>query len=667
MLRAASRVFFSFPQYGMMFSTGSGEYKGPKAPKKWVEMKKAKKRARKLLERKDRGSRPLALPPEINAKNLSSAMGVRTLDILKLMIRLGERPWSAEQPMKKDVVELICEELYFEPVWEKTTSDVDVLPVGKPKDLSGFPRRPLVVTIMGHVDHGKTTLLDKIRGTDVASGEAGGITQHVSIFQTKLKNSGEMMTFMDTPGHAAFARIRERGTNITDIACLVVAADDGVQDQTREAIDYIKKKNVPYFVVVTKIDKNGADAEAVYMQLLKEEVPLEKYGGTVASVEVSAKTGKGMDVLEDTILMQQELLDPRADVSPTQSEAVVIESEVNRYTGATCTVLVQWGKLRVGDSFVAGTSFGRIKSLATPSGRPLKEALPSFPVILGGCKSSDPPNPGDMLITVEDEKLARKIAENRAFVADKGLMNAEEDKYEEEEEDEDNEEDGQDGDDEQEGAPAGKKSLNVILKADVEGSVQALKGSLEGLPQDAVKMRFVRAGLGELSVADIELAKDSDAVLICFNVGVPAKAKKLAESLEVQIVESNIIYSILDHAKERIEELVDPVRVMHVVGEAEVLQCFPLRRGSSQVVVGGSRVRSGTIKSSDAVRVVRQGQTLFEGPIEELRKEKAVVKEVKTNMECGILVEGFDGFKPGDIIQSLQSKMEKKKLFDEKT
>ncbi len=279
-------------------------------------------------------------------------MGIRTIDILKLMIRLGERPWSAEQPINKDLVELICDELYFDPVWEKTTSDVDVLPVVRPKDKSGLVRRPLVVTIMGHVDHGKTTLLDTLRGTNVAAGEAGGITQRVSIFQAKV--SDQVVTFMDTPGHAAFASIRERGTNVTDVACLVIAADDGLQDQTREAIEYIKKRKVPYFVVITKMDKNGADAEAVYMELLKHDIQLEKYGGEVVSVEVSAKTGKGMKELEDAILMQQEALEPSADKDSKQAEAVVIESEVNRYTGVTCVTLVQWGTLRIGDPFVAG-------------------------------------------------------------------------------------------------------------------------------------------------------------------------------------------------------------------------------------------------------------------------------------------------------------------------
>jgi translation initiation factor IF-2 len=279
-------------------------------------------------------------------------MGIRTIDILKLMIRLGERPWSAEQPINKDLVELICDELYFDPVWEKTTSDVDVLPVVRPKDRSGLVRRPLVVTIMGHVDHGKTTLLDTLRGTNVAAGEAGGITQRVSIFQAKV--SDQVVTFMDTPGHAAFASIRERGTNVTDVACLVIAADDGLQDQTREAIEYIKKRKVPFFVVITKMDKNGADAEAVYMELLKHDIQLEKYGGEVVSVEVSAKTGKGMKELEDAILMQQEALEPSADKDSKQAEAVVIESEVNRYTGVTCVTLVQWGTLRIGDPFVAG-------------------------------------------------------------------------------------------------------------------------------------------------------------------------------------------------------------------------------------------------------------------------------------------------------------------------
>jgi translation initiation factor IF-2 len=228
-------------------------FRGPKAPKRWVEVKKAKKRARKLLDRKDRGVKQLFMPPDVTPKSLSSAMGVRTLDILKLMLRLGERPWSSEEPINKDVAELICNELYFEAVWERPASDVNVEPLVRPADRSKLPRRPLVVTVMGHVDHGKTTLLDTLRGTNVAAGEAGGITQRVSIFQARLKSSGQVVTFMDTPGHAAFASIRERGTNVTDLACLVVAADDGPQEQTIEAIEYIKKRKVPCLVVISKV------------------------------------------------------------------------------------------------------------------------------------------------------------------------------------------------------------------------------------------------------------------------------------------------------------------------------------------------------------------------------------------------------------------------------
>ena len=588
-------------------------------------------------------------------------MGIRTLDILKLMIRLGERPWSAEQPINRDVVELICGELYFEPVWEKTTSDVDVERAVRPKDYSSLPRRPLVVTIMGHVDHGKTTLLDALRGTNVAAGEAGGITQKVSIFQSKLKSSGQLVTFMDTPGHAAFAAIRERGTDITDVACLVVAADDGVQDQTLEAIEYLRKSETPFFVAVTKVDKNGADAEAVYMQLLQEDVQLERFGGDVGAVEVSARSGAGLENFEDSVMMMQETVDPRSDFEAAQAEAAVIETSVNRYTGLTVTALVQWGTLRVGDALVAGTAHGRVKSMASPAGQTFREATPGTPVVITGL--SGMPSPGDVAIVVADDRLARKIAENRAFMADKRGTR-------------DGEADGEaaidgassanvDGDGEgvlgdQEGISG--KVLNILIKADVEGTVEALRGSLEGLPQSQVALRFVRCALGEVSAADVELAASANAMLVAFNVRVAGPVRKLANTRELELLESDIIYSVLDRAKGLIENLLDPQLVTSVVGQAEVLQCFPLRVAGSTVMAAGMRVQDGHIRVGDSVRVLRNNTQLFEGRIKELKVEKKNAKEVVKNMECGVRLEGFDEFKPGDVVHSIQSKMQKPKI-----
>ncbi len=392
------------------------------------------------------------------------------------------------------------------------------------------------------------------------------------------------------------------------------------------------------------------------MELLKHDIQLEKYGGEVPSVELSAKTGKGMDVLEDTIMMQQEMIDPRSDVKSAQAEAVVIESETNRYTGVTCMAMVQWGTLRVGDAFVSGLAHGRIKSLTTPAGESVREAPPSTPVVVVGCKEQ-PPSPGDLFITVEDEKLARRIAENRAFNASK----AERPAAEEEEEDDE-------GDEAEEGAEEGEdkgeeKALNLIIKADLEGSVEALEGALAGLEQSEVALQFVRSGVGEVTPADVELAQDAEALIVAFNVAVPSRVRKLAESHEIEIVESQIIYAVLDRCKAVIEDMLDPVPVTTVSGEAEVLQCFPVLVGGQPCVVGGSRMRAGTIKGSDRVRVVRNRATVFEGELADLRREKASAKEVHKNMECGIRLEGFNDFRPGDKIEALTVKMEKRKLW----
>jgi translation initiation factor IF-2 len=493
------------------------------------------------------------------------------------------------------------------------------------------PRAP-VVTIMGHVDHGKTKLLDAIRETDVVAGEFGGITQHIGAYQA---HAGDReITFIDTPGHEAFTAMRARGAGVTDIVVLVVAADDGVMPQTVEALDHAKAANVPIVVAVNKIDKDEADPNRVRTQMVERGVVPSEWGGDFEFVDVSAKTGKGLDTLLETILVVADLEELKGD--PTgRARGTVLEAHLDRGRGPVATVLVQKGTLSVGDALIAGTAYCRIRAMQDENGRAADSAGPSKPVQILGW--SHVPSAGDDFREVEDEREARHIAEEReSRTRQAELVTARRTTLD---------------DLMRRTGRTEVAELNLIVKADVQGSVQALEDSLLKLPQDEVRVNIVRAGAGGITENDVTLAMASEAIIVGFNVRPSAGARELAEAEGVEIRTYKVIYDAIDDIKARLSGLLKPEEREQILGEAEVRQTF---RVPKLGVIAGSYVRSGTIPRNASVRLVRDGVIVYEGRIASLRRFKDDVGEVREGFECGIGLENFQDLKEGDLIEAFR-------------
>jgi len=493
------------------------------------------------------------------------------------------------------------------------------------------PRAP-VVTIMGHVDHGKTKLLDAIRETDVVAGEFGGITQHIGAYQV---HAGDReITFIDTPGHEAFTAMRARGAGVTDIVVLVVAADDGVMPQTVEALDHAKAANVPIVVAVNKIDKDEADPNRVRTQMVERGVVPSEWGGDFEFVDVSAKSGKGLDTLLETILVVADLEELKGD--PTgRARGTVLEAHLDRGRGPVATVLVQKGTLSVGDALIAGTAYCRIRAMQDENGRAADSAGPSKPVQILGW--SHVPSAGDDFREVEDEREARHIAEEReSRTRQAELVTARRTTLD---------------DLMRRTGRAEVVELNLIVKADVQGSVQALEDSLLKLPQDEVRVNIVRAGAGGITENDVTLAMASEAIIVGFNVRPSAGARELAEAEGVEIRTYKVIYDAIDDIKARLSGLLKPEEREQILGEAEVRQTF---RVPKLGVIAGSYVRSGTIPRNASVRLVRDGVIVYEGRIASLRRFKDDVGEVREGFECGIGLENFQDLKEGDLIEAFR-------------
>ena len=492
--------------------------------------------------------------------------------------------------------------------------------------------RAPVVTIMGHVDHGKTKLLDAIRETDVVAGEFGGITQHIGAYQA---HAGDReITFIDTPGHEAFTAMRARGAGVTDIVVLVVAADDGVMPQTVEALDHAKAANVPIVVAVNKIDKDEADPNRVRTQMVERGVVPSEWGGDFEFVDVSAKTGKGLDTLLETILVVADLEELKGD--PTgRARGTVLEAHLDRGRGPVATVLVQKGTLSVGDALIAGTAYCRIRAMQDENGRAAESAGPSKPVQILGW--SHVPSAGDDFREVEDEREARHIAEEReSRTRQAELVTARRTTLD---------------DLMRRTGRAEVAELNLIVKADVQGSVQALEDSLLKLPQDEVRVNIVRAGAGGITENDVTLAMASEAIIVGFNVRPSAGARELAEAEGVEIRTYKVIYDAIDDIKARLSGLLKPEEREQILGEAEVRQTF---RVPKLGVIAGSYVRSGTIPRNASVRLVRDGVIVYEGRIASLRRFKDDVGEVREGFECGIGLENFQDLKEGDLIEAFR-------------
>ncbi len=491
-------------------------------------------------------------------------------------------------------------------------------------------KRPAVVTIMGHVDHGKTTLLDTIRKTDVVSGEAGGITQAISAYQ--VNHNGELITFIDTPGHAAFTEMRARGASITDIVIIIVAADDGVMPQTKEAIDHAKAAGVPILVAINKIDKPGANQEKVLSELAEYGLTPEAWGGDTICTPISAKTGEGVDKLLENILLVAELEEYKANPK-RYAIGSVVEATLDKHVGAKVTVLVQNGTLRLGDPIVVGTSFGKIRTLKNDKGEEITEALPSQPVEITGI--NEIPSAGDKFMAFETEKQARSIGEARR----------------EEEKIKKNTKSNVSLEDLFSKIQDGIKEINVIIKADVNGSAEAVKNSLEKIEVEGVKVKVIRSTVGAITESDIVLANASNAIIIGFNIRPNNSIKDYAKEQGVEIRLYDIIYKAVEDMENAMKGLLDPTYEEKVTGSAEVRQLFKF---SKVGVIAGSYILDGVVKSNSKARVIRDSKVIYDGEIGSLQREKDSVKEVKKGLECGITITNFNDIKVGDVIEAYE-------------
>ena len=513
--------------------------------------------------------------------------------------------------------EVIVDETKFEE-FEITDSEEDLV------------KRPPVVTIMGHVDHGKTTLLDTIRKSSVAEGEAGGITQAISAYQVKIND--DIITFIDTPGHAAFTEMRARGAAITDIVIIIVAADDGVMPQTKEAIDHAKAAGVPILVAINKIDKPGVNIEKVMSELSENGLTPDSWGGDTIVTNISAKTGEGVDKLLENILLVAEMEEYKANPSRYASGSVV-ESRLDKQVGPVVTLLVQNGTLRLGDPIVVGTSFGKVRTLKNDLGEEILEAKPSQPVEITGLNET--PSAGDKFMAFESEKQARAIGEKRKTEEHlkqnaKGSVSLEDifAKIQE-----------------------GVKEINVIIKADVNGSAEAVKNSLEKLDVEGVKVKVIRSTVGAITESDIVLANASNALIIGFNIRPNNQIKDYAKEQGVEIRLYDIIYKAVEDMEAAMRGLLDPEYEEKILGSAEVRQLFKFSKVGT---IAGSYVLDGIIKSNSKVRVIRDSAVIYDGEINSIQREKDTVKEVKKGLECGITITNFNDIKVGDIIEAYE-------------
>ncbi len=583
--------------------------------------------------------REVALPELITVADLADRMAEKTGDVVKKLFTMGMVATS-NQVIDADTAELIISE-FGHTAKRVSHSDVEsVLTDEEDSSLPKLPRAP-VVTIMGHVDHGKTSLLDAIRTTQVVAGEHGGITQHIGASRIQTPN-GKFITFLDTPGHEAFTEMRSRGANITDIVVLVVAADDGVKEQTVEAISHAKAAKVPIIVAVNKIDKPGADPERVKHELLSHEIVAEDLGGDVMFIPVSAKQKLNLDKLEEAILLQAEVLDLKAAYEGA-SAGVVIESRVDPAQGVVVSLLVQRGTLDIGDLIVVGTSFGRVRKMSDDNGKNIKIASPSIPVEILGLNQA--PNAGEKFFEVKEEKHAREIIlyRERKEREEKSLKNSARSL----------------NDIFRESGKGRIKNLNVLIKADVHGSVEAIVGTINKLSNDEVAIKVVHQGVGGITESDISLAAVSGAIIIGFNVRSNNAAKEIAKAKNVDIRYYSIIYNIVDDLKLLLSGMLDPSKNEEYLGQAEIRQVFKI---SSSGKIAGAFVTDGLIRRSAKIRLLRDNVVIHDGILKTLKRFKEDAKEVKSGFECGFSIENYEDIKEGDSIECYEVVEQKRSL-----
>src|SRR5690625_2369177 len=550
-------------------------------------------------------------------------------EIIKKLMLLGVMA-TKNQDLDKDAIELICDDYGVTVEKEIILEDTDFEKYLEQDDEKDLVERPAVVTIMGHVDHGKTTLLDSIRDTKITAGEAGGITQHIGAYQ--VEHDGKKVTFLDTPGHEAFTSMRSRGAQITDIAILVVAADDGVMPQTVEAINHAKAAEVPIVVAVNKIDKETANPDRVMQELTEYELIPEDWGGSTIFVPISAIKGEGIDDLLEMILLVDEVEELKANPNKV-AFGTVIDAQLDRGRGAVASLLVQDGTLYTGDTLVVGNTFGRVRAMVSDEGSRIEQAKPSTPVEITGLNGV--PQAGDQFLVFKDEKKARQIGESRQqqhIVETRGSQAriSLDDLFEQIKQGE-------------------MKDLNVIIKADVQGSAEALAASLRKIEVETVNINIIHIGVGAIKESDVILASASNAIVIGFNVRPDVNAQKAAENEQVDVRLHRVIYKAIEEMEAAMKGLLDPEYEEKVIGRAEVREIFKVSKIGT---IAGSYVVDGKITRNSSVRVIREGVVLFEGELDALKRFKDDVREVEKNYECGITIKDFNNIKVGDRIEA---------------
>lgn len=587
-----------------------------------------KPKPRKTSERRTQ-SRALVLPETMTVQYLAEVLNQNPIDVIKQLMRNGIMA-SMNQVIDYKVATLVSTALGIRTSMAEapTAAKGPATKKAATEDDADLVTRPPVITVLGHVDHGKTSLLDSIRNTKVAEGEAGGITQHIGAYQ--VESNGHPITFLDTPGHAAFTAIRARGARVTDIAVLVVAADDGIMPQTLEAINHAKAAQVPIVVAINKMDLPGADPERVKRQLSEQELLVEDWGGDVISVDVSAKTGAGIDNLLENLLLVAEIGELKANPNKP-AQGVVIEAKLDRKRGPSTTVLVQEGTLKIGDFIVAGSAYGRVKAMSNDQGKPVQSVLPGYPAEVLGF--STVPDAGDQLTVAPSEREGRSMAEasgkSHAGTSDQGRALTLEEVVNQIDTDK-------------------VKELNLVVKADVQGSVEAVRGALERMTDEDATVRVLHSGSGNVTESDILLASASGAIVISFSIGAEPSAERLAVRMGVEIRHYNIIYQLIDDVEKALHGMLDPVYTEIIVGRAEVREVFEGRRATQ---IAGCRVTEGKMVRNGDVRVVRDGAVVEDGTITSLRHFREEVNEMNAGTECGIVLQGFSDFQVGDILE----------------
>jgi len=596
-----------------------------------VKRARERERLKQLQKSSEKVIREVIVPETIAVQELANRMAERSADVIKCLMRNGIMA-TINQVIDADTAELVVSE-FGHTAKRVADSDVEIGLSGLDDSDDRLAARPPVVTVMGHVDHGKTSLLDALRATDVVSGEAGGITQHIGAYQVSL-HGGQRITFIDTPGHEAFTAMRARGANMTDIVVLVVAADDGIMPQTVEAIRHAKAAKVPIIVAINKIDKPDANTERVRQELLQHELVTEELGGDILAVEVSAKKRINLDKLEEAILLQAEILDLKANAERA-AQGVVIEAKIERGRGSVATVLVQKGTLNVGDVFVAGAEWGRVRALIDDRGNKVESAGPSMPVEVLGLAGT--PAAGDDFITVETEIRAREVAgyrqrKERDAKAAAGARGTLEEMFSK--------------------IAAGEaKELPVVIKGDVQGSVEAIVATLERMGTDEVKVRVLHSAVGGINESDITLAKASNALVIGFNVRANPQARDMARRDTVDIRYYSIIYDVADDLRQALTGMLAPTLKERFLGNAEIREVFQITKAGK---VAGCLITEGMVKRGAKVRLLRDNVVIHEGALGQLKRFKDDVKDVREGYECGMSFENYSDIQVGDVIECFE-------------